>query len=302
MAVLSAIKDPNDRQKMEKAAELVSKQQRYKNTTNDRRNIPQTLEWLCPKEGSHINSIDSLLHSDDLLKENSMKGKGIPLKDKFESCLRKRNVARWEGVVRRIKSDWQGTITFHRHIDVHFVPQSIRSSKPAIGDTVSFHLSFDWHGPRAWSVMRIADSSSRKKSAGYESEHTDESDEEEQRQETIFKLPVPTPLWFTHVEETEAKTWNDYIGQQLTGVVCTLRVENMCGFLSHPDVEGDLYFNLNECHHPVRKLMILKFCVTNDENNKMRAASIGIPTVGIWYLNFKYGHRTSKSAGQVNYH
>ena len=115
---------------MERAAELVSKQQRYKNARNDVRKIPHTLEWLCPKQGSHVNSIDSLLHSDDLLKESSIKGKEIPRKDKFESCLQKRNVVKWRGVVKKIKSDWQGTITFNRYIDVHFVPQTRGGSRP----------------------------------------------------------------------------------------------------------------------------------------------------------------------------
>ena len=77
----------------------------------------------------------------------------------------------------KIKSDCQGTITLHRFIDVHFVPQSTQSSKPAIGDTVSFYLPFDWHGPRAWSVVRCADSKSNRKT-DY-SESSDSSDEDD---------------------------------------------------------------------------------------------------------------------------
>jgi hypothetical protein len=282
VAVLIAIKDPNDRQKMEKAAE-VSKQQRYKYTRNDVRKIPHTLEWLCPKERTHVNSIDSLLHSDDLLKESSIKGKEIPLKDKFESCLRKRNVARWDGVVKRIKSDWQGTITFHRYIDVHFVPNSIRSSKPAIGDTVSFHLSFDWHGPRAWSVMRIADSNCYRKpshlsDSSQNSDSIDESDDEVQDRWRVYNVPVP--FWATNVDDCEENSWNHYVDQQMTAVVVTLRVEERFGFISHPDVEDNLYFSLNDCSVDVRLLMILKFHVAY-VNGKMRAVDIGVPKVRI---------------------
>ncbi len=271
---------------MEKAADLVSKQQRYKYTRNDQRKIPHTLEWLCPKQGTHVNSVDSLLHSDDLLNEDSIKGKGIPLKDKYESCLRKKNVARWEGVVKRIKSDLQGTITFHRYIDVHFVPQSIRLSKPAIGDSVTFHLSFDWHGPRAWSVMRIADTNSyRKASSGQSSDDTEESDEEEQDHKNVYYMPAP--LWCTPINESrEANSWNDYVGKQMTGVVTTVRIEDRYGFLCHPDVEGGLYFSLNDVWVNIRQLMILKFHVANDVNGKLRAVDIDIPKVGVVPLRF----------------
>ena len=264
---------------MERAAELVSKQQRYKNARNDVRKIPHTLEWLCPKQGSHVNSIDSLLHSDDLLKESSIKGKEIPRKDKFESCLQKRNVVKWRGVVKKIKSDWQGTITFNRYIDVHFVPQTIRLSKPAIGDTVSFHLSFDWHGPRAWSVQRVADSNSYRK-LSYLSDSDQYSDSEDERDDIKHSdkdiYNVPTPLWCTPVEEREETTWNHYVNQHMMGVIETLIANKRYGFISHPDVEGGLYFRLEDVQSSashIEELMVLEFRVAC-MNEKVRAADI----------------------------
>lgn len=282
VAVLIAIKDPNDKQKMERAADLVSKQQRYKNITHNVRKIPHTLEWLCPKQGSHVNSIDSLLHSDDLLKESSIKGKTIPLKEKFESCLQKRNVVKWEGVVKKIKSDWQGTITFKRYIDVHFVPHSILLSKPAIGDTVLFHLSFDWHGPRAWSVRRVADSNSyRKSSENQDSDSADESDSEKHGDKNVYN--VPTPIWCTAVEEREETTWSHYVDEHMMGVIKSLMVNKGYGFVSHPDVEGGLYFRLEDVQSSashIEELMVLEFHVAY-VNEKVRATNIHLLEVGV---------------------
>lgn len=275
---MNAIKDPNDKQKMEKAVELVSNQQLYKNTRKDARKIPQTLEWLCPKNGKHVNSIDSLLHSDDLLKETPIKGREIPLKDKFENSLRKMNVVRWEGVVKKIKSDWIGTITFRKHIDVHFVPNSIRSSRPALGDTVSFHLSFDWNGPSAWSVMRDADSYSRGKATGNQSsDDSDGTDDEGHGQQNNYN--IPTPLWSVNMEENEEKSWKNYVGKQMIGVVVNLCEEERFGFVAHPDVEGSLYFSLNDFSYGIRLLMILKFRVAVVDG-KSRAHDIDIAKVG----------------------
>lgn len=270
---------------MERAAELVSKQQRYKNARNDVRKIPHTFEWLCPKHGSHVNSIDSLLHSDDLLKGNSIRGKEIPLKDKFESCLQKKDVVKWTGVVKKIKSDWQGTITFNRYIDVHFVPQSIRLSKPAIGDTVSFHLSFDWHGPRAWSVQRVADSNSYKNSS-YLSDSDQDFDSGDERDNEMHSnnYNVPTPLWCTEMEEErEEKTWNHYVNEHMMGVIETLDVNGRFGFIVHPDVEGGLFFRLKDVQSfasHIEELMVLEFRVVCVDE-KACATDIRLVEVGV---------------------
>ncbi|XP_028397256.1 uncharacterized protein LOC114521065 isoform X2 [Dendronephthya gigantea] len=238
VAVLIALKDPNDDQKMQRAAELVKKQQRNK-SAGDSRKIHNTLEWLCPKQGSHVNSIDSLLLSDDLLKDSWVKGKEIPLKERLESCLRKKNVSRWDGVVEKIKNDWHGTIKFRGHIDVYFLPQSIRSSKPAIGDTVSFHLSFDWHGPRAWSVERVADRNAYKKTSYLSDSGTEGSDDEKDGQATGYN--APRPLYFTNLEDndSEENTWSHYVDKQMIGTVTAMKEEGY-GFISHPDVEDHL--------------------------------------------------------------
>ena len=79
IAVLIAIKDPSDEQRMKRTVDLVENQQRYKSSRKDVRKITHTLEWLYPKNGRHINSIDSLRHSDDLLKEHPTGRKEIPL-------------------------------------------------------------------------------------------------------------------------------------------------------------------------------------------------------------------------------
>ena len=189
------MKDPKDKEKMKKAAELVNRQHRRKSSREEVSKFPH-IEWLRPKEGRHINSIDSLLHNDDLLKKEKTQPhpphQRWPRKEVIERCLREFNVARWDGVVKDIRSDWHGTISFKNHIDVYFVPQNVRTGTPTMGDTVNFYLSFDWNSPRAWSVTRSVDSNVGK-GTKYNRESlssSSENEEDESGRQTIVSSPL----------------------------------------------------------------------------------------------------------------
>ena len=64
MAILEALNDPKDTEKMKKAnqciKELVRKRKPRSKGVSEDPSLP--IEWLHPKEGRHINSLDSLLN------------------------------------------------------------------------------------------------------------------------------------------------------------------------------------------------------------------------------------------------
>ena len=268
---------------MQKAAELAKKQQRNKNARDDSRKMPNALEWLFPKQGSHVNSIDSLLLNDDLVKDTYVRGKEIPYRDRLEDCLRKKNVFRWIGIVDKMRGDWHGTIKFRGYIDVYFLPWHVWPSKPAVGDNVSFHLSFDWHGPRAWSVTRVADSNTRQKSSYSSDSGSDDSDDEKESQATGYYVPPPLYQAKSEDDDCEEITWSHYVDKQMIGVVTALNGKGY-GFISHPNVDDEIFFHLSDVDlsaDQIDRFMILKFRVCFDNyKRKVRAANIHTPKVG----------------------
>lgn len=286
VCLLIALKDSKDREKMEKAADLVKQQQRKKYSRKEASKFPH-VEWLHPEVGRHINSIDSLLYNDDLLKvpsQSSLAHQRRLGRDIIERCLREKNVARWEGVVKDIRSDWQGTIAFHGYIDVHFVPQNVRLSIPAKGDTVNFYLSFDWNGPSAWSVMRSVDStvlrSFPRNIFNGESSRSGSENEEE----TDSQIIVSSPLHRVYIpeEEEDENDWEHRNGKRMTGVVVSIHPEKGFGYLAHPRVSDRLWFHFSAIlnDEEITKHIVLGFRVEKLDG-KFRAADICVMKVNI---------------------
>lgn len=132
VAILEALGDPDDTEKMKRAnecvIELLRKRKSPKSDGNSL-NPSVPVEWLHPKNGRHINSLDSLLYHEDLVREylqgkNSLNqeraGKEIIAKALFQ-----RNITKWEGVINEISSDWKGMTSLKKHINVSFVPVNV---------------------------------------------------------------------------------------------------------------------------------------------------------------------------------
>ena len=158
MTILEALGDTDDTEKMKRANECVIEllQERKSLKSNSlKSSLP--VEWLCPKNGLHINSLDSLLSHEDLVKDY-LQGKN-PLnqnragKETIEKELFEKDITKWEGVISEISSDLKGTISFKKHIRVSFAPVNVQPSMPNEGDEVRFCLAFHWTGPCAWSVV-----------------------------------------------------------------------------------------------------------------------------------------------------
>ena len=289
-----AMKDPKDAQKREKAEKIIKRQQGKKHRRKEESVLP--IEWLHPKDGHHINSIDSLLYHEDLVKETKKKESLKKLRDKprrdvIEGFLFEKCITKWEGTVKEIQRDWQGTIVFLGHFEVRFVPQNVQPSMPSTGDTVRFCLSFDRLGLMAWAVIRApqnnvpksvlyAVSSEEESSTGSDDEKDD--DDELLMDRTLFNQAG-------RMEPIE-KVWEDYNGQRMQGVVVSINPEKGFGKLEHPDVLGKLFFHAAQLHKPVkslqgeiRKSMVVEFKVEK-LTEKTRAADIHVLTVRTSFL------------------
>ena len=287
-----AMKDPKDAQKRENAEKIIKRQQGKKHKRKEDSVLP--IEWLCPKEKHHINSIDSLLHHDDLVKETNKPDGSKKIRDKkqgrdvIEGFLFEKNIIKWEGTVKEIQRDWQGTIVFKGHFEVRFVPQNVQPSMPSTGDTVKFCLSFDRLGLMAWAVIRAPQSSvpqSILDSVSSEEESCAESDDENDEEGEDY---IDSSLFNQagRIEPAE-KAWEDYHTQRMQGVVIAIYSEKGYGKLEHPNVPGVLFFHASQLVKPVKSLkgeiwkyMVLEFKVEK-LTERTRAADIHVLTVRI---------------------
>ena len=305
--ILIAIKDPRDAQKREKAEKIIKRQQGMKKHKRKEDSV-LPIEWLHPKDKHHINSIDSLLHHDDLLKETTKRGEQRKLRDKqhgrdvIEGFLFEKDIIKWEGTVKEIQRDWQGTIVFKGHFEVRFVPQNVQPSMPSTGDTVRFCLSFDRLGLMAWAVMRSPENNVPKSLLVTVSSDDESSsgsnDENEDDGETILDTTLFNQAGCL---ESIGKIWEDYHGQKMQGVVNSINVEKGYGTLEHPNVQGHLFFHASQLVKPVkslkgeiRKSMVLQF-VVEKLTEKTRAADIHVLTVRLLSTYSVY------SCGSINY-
>jgi cold shock CspA family protein len=279
-----ALKDPSDRAKMERAEKLIKQQQSKRYNKKD---LILPLEWLHPRNGRHIESIDCLLHHDDLIKGASISSKSDKRRP-IEGSLFEKNVTQWEGTITAVRSDWQGIITFKGRLPVRFVPLNAQPSMPSLGDTVKFCLSFDGFGLSAWRVMREAGSQpsdlSDMVSRGDDSS-SDDSDQEDVEANylvapSLCSIDIPQP---DERQKLRTKTgWDDYNERRMQGVVLSANPEMGFGFIGNPNIKDKLFFHASQLLKPVKTLegnivkdMLLDFKVEK-VTGRTRAAAIRV--------------------------
>jgi cold shock CspA family protein len=298
---------------MDKAEKLTKHQQskRY----NKKEDFVLPFEWLHPKNGRHIESIDCLLHHDDLIRGTNISSKCFDKRKPIEGSLFEKNITQWEGTITAVRSDWQGTITFKGRLPVRFVPLNAQPSMPSLGDTVKFCLSFDGFGLSAWRVMReagsrptdLSDMVSRRDDSS--SEYSDEDEDVEEN------FAVAPPLSSISIQQPDEKQsledhkdhegreravskkrtrthWDDYNEQRMQGIVLSTSPEMGYGFIENAEIEDKLFFHASQLKVPVKNLkgniaknMLLDFKVEK-LTDRTRAADIRVSEV-IYIWSYK---------------
>lgn len=294
--MLIALQDPNDPEKRGK----VEKNQHGKKFKNDHVVIPQ--EWLHPKIGHDIKSIDSLLHHDDLVADEngtSSPRKQQPRREVIEGYLKQKGVTRWRGTVTDVQKLWIGTITFKKHFEVRFIPQSVQTRKPKSGDTVSFCLGFDSLGLSAWWVRHEDDH--RGPLEGVKTYHSNKNeDESSSDKEENANDETKTTTSRSHSSLTTGNqienTWKGRTGQRMQGVVVSTNPVRGFGYLRHPDVPDELFFHALQLVEPVitlkdtiERLMVLQFKVEKLSEEKIRATDICVVKVSSCFSMITFG-------------
>ena len=255
--------------------------QQGKKHKKDKVVIPQ--EWLHPREGKHINSVDSLLHHDDLVKEETSK----PRREVIEGYLSKKRITRWPGRVKEIQTNWNGSILFKGYFEIRFVPQNVQPTMPGEGDLVNFCLAFDKIGLSAWWVtierghgpletVKTVRTRSFKIEDDSSSDTNDDLIDENIPQTGHFESNPSCEINETGV----TSAWQRYDGKRMHGVVISTEPSKGYGYLKHPDVSGKLFFHASQLVRPVISLegnieesKILEFQVEKLKG-KMRATDI----------------------------
>ena len=259
------------------------------------------LEWLQPKNGRHIESIECLLNHDDLIKGTNISSTSDKRKP-IEAFLFEKNITQWEGTISAISSEWQGTIMFHGRLPVRFVPQNAQPSMPSQGDNVKFCLSFDSFGLSAWRVMREAGSQRSDTFCRDDDSSSEYSDQEDVQEDSA----VSPSLCFIDIPQHEgdqgldehkdhqlqdgevskkdcAKTnWDECNEQQMQGVVLSTNPEMGFGLIENPNIKDKLFFHASQLRVPVKNLegnivkdMLLDFKVEK-YTGRTRAANIQV--------------------------
>jgi cold shock CspA family protein len=310
--VLIALKDPSDPEKMDKA-ERLTKHQQYKRY-NKREDFVLPFEWLHPKNGRHIESIDCLLHHDDLIKGTNNVSKSDKRKP-IEGSLFEKNITQWEGTITAVRSEWQGTITFKGRLPVRFVPLNAQPSMPSLGDTVTFCLSFDGYGLSAWRVVLNAGTQPGGLSDIVGRDDDSSSDYSEQEDVEKENFLVAPSLCSIDIQEPDEKHgldeqkdqrphagavlkkrtkthWDEYNEKRMQGVVSFTNPDTGFGFIENADVEDKLFFHASQLREPVTNLegniykdMLLDFKVEK-LTERTRAADIRVLEVRKYKINF----------------
>ena len=272
---------------MSDAAKLIQRQGRNFKRKKDEVVLP--LEWLHCTEKRHINSIDSLLHNDDLIKTTTTSSTGRGKKKKgrelIEGSLFEEQITRWSGTVKDVKDEWQGTIVFKNYLEVRFVPCSVQPSMPSTGDGMRFHLAFDKNGLSAWSVVREFECNQPKGLSELASSDEDTSSDED-KEDSKNEIVVPPSLFSSDIPNEKREIWEEYNGERMQGVVTSTIPDKGFGFLKHPNVKNELFFHASQLVKPVKSLegtiskyMTLEFTVETLPE-KTRAANIDVVEVG----------------------
>lgn len=298
MLVLFALKNISDRDRMDKAEKAIKQLKRL----NRKEDFVLPVEWLHPKDGHHIESIDCLLHHDDLIEGTNISSKSDKRKP-IEASLFEKNITQWEGTITAIRNEWQGTITLKGLLPVRFVPLNAQPSMPSKGDTVKFCLSFDNFGLSAWRVMRDVGSHSsdfsemvnRDDSSSEHSEPEDMNDDQNLVAPSLCSIDIEEPEGkrnnYKEQEEKQLRCeahsgkgskWDSYGDQRMKGLVDYINSQDGFGFIVNPHIEDKLFFHAAQLRVPVKELegniflqMLLDFKVEK-LSKRTRAADIRV--------------------------
>ena len=277
MAILEAVSDPNDTEKMKRATECVRELiRKRKSPKSDGVSQDSSLpvEWLHPKEDRHINSLDSLLCHEDLVRDY-LKGK-TPQHQKragreiIEKALLEKNITKWEGVVSEISSEWKGVISLKKRIDVSFVPKNVKNYMPNEGDEVRFCLAFHWTGPCAWYVvcqpgMVKAQKAVARSAVNFPEEDSDSDSNMSDKGDEDDLLPLVGESLHTQVvrpkqnfevgDDNESPSqWSQYLDSEKQGIIIQVFPDNGWGWICHPDFKDLLFFHAKQIVPPVESL------------------------------------------------
>lgn len=276
VATLEALSDPNDTEKMKRASECVRELLRKRKSPKSEgvsQHASLPVEWLHPKEGLHINSLDSLLYHEDLVREY-LKGKTPQhqkraKKEIIEKALFEKNISKWKGFVSEISSDWKGVISFKKHINVPFVPINVQPFMPNEGDEVQFCLAFHWTGPCAWYVVCKPGAVKAQKAVARstisfpeeddsESDASDKGDEEDLLPlvgESLHMQTVRPGQKFEVGDENDASSqWSHYMNSEKQGIIFLVKPYYGYGWIHHPNFKDHLYFHAKQIVPPVDSL------------------------------------------------
>ena len=277
VAILEALNDPNDTEKMKTANECVTELQ-HKRRLPRSKGISQDpslpLEWLHPKEGRQINSLDTLLYHEDLvrdyLKGATPRNPNRSGKEIIEKALFQKSITKWEGVVSEISSDWKGTISLKKRINVSFVPVNAQPFMPNEGDEVRFCLAFHWTGPTAWGVFCQAGHAKSHKAAARstvtfrthpgeddsDSETSDKGDEEDLSPLVGPSLHMKTvrPRQEVLADNDDSYKWSHKLDQEMQGIILKRFSESGYGKIFHPKFQENLFFHAKQIVPPIDSL------------------------------------------------
>ena len=264
---------------MKNANEYVKEMQRKRKLPSSSGRVSQDhslpIVWLHPKDGHHINSLDSLQYHEDLVKDylqaKNYQHQPEGRKEIIRKALYEKNISQWEGVVSEILSDRKGIICLKRYINVSFVPVNVHPFIPNTGDVVRFCLAFHWTGPHAWFVV-CGTGEAKAMKAGVHSSVPfrinpcdDDSGSEESDTEGLLPLVGP-PLYkktFAHGatlsnEDDGGQEWCHYLDQELQGIISKRVPDGGYGNISHPKFQTSLFFHLRQIVPPVDSLHALE--------------------------------------------
>lgn len=277
IAILEALSDPNDTEKMKKANDCVREMQRKRKLPKSRgvsQDPSLPVEWLHPKEGRHIDSLGSLLYHEDLvrdyLKKATLQHQERAGKEIIDKALFQKNITRWEGVVSEKISDWKGIISLKKHISVSFVPINVQPFIPNQGEEVSFCLAFHWTGPYAWYVI-CGPGAAKAKKAGARSSvalpidpsHHDSDSEGSDKSDDEDLLPLVGQALHTKTvtkgvtvsaENHEGFDWRRYLDQEMQGIIFKRFPDAGHGRIYHPEFKDCLFFHAKQIVPPVDSL------------------------------------------------
>lgn len=275
MAILEALSDPHDTEKMKRATKCVKEllRKRVPRSKGVSQDSSLPVEWLHPKEGRHINSLDSLLYHEDLVRKYlkpttvKLQGKDRAGKEKIEKALFQEKITKWEGVVDEIINDWKGTISFQKHINVPFVPINVQNHILNVGDQVQFCLAFNWTGPFAWSVVCLPGMAKAQKASARSANSLPEEDEvdmessEEGDEQDLLPLvgkplhrQIARPQRKVKVEDVEVDQWSCHLAEEMQGIIVQVFPVKGYGRIHHPNFEERLFFHAKQIVPPVDNL------------------------------------------------